>query len=278
MTGAKVLLVGIDGVRFDTLQQAHTPTLNRLARAGCQRPMVIPEEGITISGPMWSSILTGTWPIEHGVYDNSAAPARRLPDVFTRLRRQGMLTRPIAVAAWQPIVAAAGCGPLVDPSLVDCMPIDMPDESPGSYTAGDRTALQVAQSRLEDPAVDAAFVYFGEVDEVGHRDGISDRYLSAIERADGLLGELLDQLDARPDRQDWTVIVTTDHGHVDSGGHGGTTLAERQVWVTSDRELDITSPVDIAPAIHELIANGHRGTFGQQAESTPEAVPAGAQK
>ncbi|MDI3329965.1 MAG: alkaline phosphatase family protein [Micrococcus sp.] len=275
MTTAKVLLVGIDGVRFDILQQARTPTLDRLAGSGCHHSMAIPEEGITVSGPMWSSILTGTWPTEHGVYDNSTAPERRLPDVFTRLGRQGMLTRPIAVAAWQPIVAATGCGPLVDPTLVDCVPIDMPDESPESYIAGDRTVLQIAQARLADPAVDAAFVYFGEVDEVGHRDGVSDRYRAAIERADSLLGELLDHLDARTDREDWTVIVTTDHGHVDGGGHGGTTLAERQVWVTSDRELGIVSPVDIAPAIYELVSAGHHGnSCGHQAESTPDTVPA----
>jgi hypothetical protein len=274
MRTARVLVVGIDGVRFDVLEQAHTPALDRLTASGCLRQMMIPDEGITVSGPMWSSILTGTWPNEHGVYHNDSPPSRRLPDVFSRLRSEGILTRPVAVAAWPPLVTAEGCGPLVDPSLVECRPIDMTDESPESYTSGDRDALGTAQAWLADPEVDAAFVYFGEVDEVGHRHGVGDKYLAAIERADDLLGELLEHLDARTDRKNWTVIVTTDHGHVHGGGHGGTTFAERQVWVASDRRLDIASPIEIAPAISDIIANGHHpGSTRQRRDGGDLALP-----
>ena len=56
----KVLVIGIDGCRSDALQQANTPHLDSLIATGlftydawhC---------GITVSGPSWSTIMTGTW-------------------------------------------------------------------------------------------------------------------------------------------------------------------------------------------------------------------------
>ena len=48
--------------------------------------------------------------------------------------------------------------------------------------------------------------------------------------------------------EDWTVIVVTDHGHVDEGGHGGRSTLERTAWIAA------CGP-DIAPGVspeHEL--------------------------
>lgn len=75
-----------------------------------------------------------------------------------------------------------------------------------------------------DPA-DASFIYLGEVDEAGHLyGGISEEYESALSRVDEHVGEILDAVERRssnhPD-EDWLVCITTDHGHLDEGGHGG---------------------------------------------------------
>ena len=62
----KVLLIGLDGVRVDILAQAHTPNIDALIANGTfsgeaqTRPP-------TVSGPGWSSMLTGVWGDKHKV-------------------------------------------------------------------------------------------------------------------------------------------------------------------------------------------------------------------
>jgi hypothetical protein len=82
-TRKKVLLIGLDGIHVDILEQADTPNLNSLIAGGSfsadarTRP-------ITVSGPGWSSMLTGVWMEKHGVESNdftgSLCSASRLSD------------------------------------------------------------------------------------------------------------------------------------------------------------------------------------------------------
>ena len=62
----KILLIGIDGVRVDVLADVSTPNLDALSAVG----LFTAETRTTtpsISGPAWSSMLTGVWPEKHGV-------------------------------------------------------------------------------------------------------------------------------------------------------------------------------------------------------------------
>ena len=109
---------------------------------------------------------------------------------------------------------------------------------------------------------DAVFVYFGATDEAGHAKGpLSPAYDHALQAQDAHLGRLLEAIEARswrPGRAEehWTVLVTTDHGHLDGGGHGGGTRAEREVFVIlaepgmpGGTRLDDPGLVDIAPTV-----------------------------
>lgn len=253
----KVLLIGIDGVRPDILAEARASNLDALAARGGMKPITIDERGVTISGPMWSTILTGTWPAEHGISDNDAQPAERVPDVFTRLRRAGLAHAPIAAASWPPLTSRYGCGPIVNPVEVRAYTAPLVTEHTEDYLFGDDVVKNAAIGWLGMPETDGGFVYFGVVDEIGHARGIGQEYRDAIERVDAQVGEVLQALDARTDRDDWAVLVTTDHGHVDAGGHGGFTPEECNIWVLSNRAelLDrINSPDQIAPAIEQTYA------------------------
>lgn len=67
-----MLYLGIDGARFDALQAATTPTL--AAGIHSDTCLILGDryrENDTISGPGWSTILTGVWADKHGVNDNS---------------------------------------------------------------------------------------------------------------------------------------------------------------------------------------------------------------
>jgi len=67
-------------------------------------------------------------------------------------------------------------------------------------------------------------VYFGSVDESGHKVGFHpsvNLYVAAIEVVDGQVGQLLKAIDSRPSRaaENWLILVSTDHGGKGTG-HG----------------------------------------------------------
>jgi predicted AlkP superfamily phosphohydrolase/phosphomutase len=69
--GVKTLIIGLDGATFSLLQpfmdQGCLPTLKALMEDGCSGELrsTIPP----ITGPAWSSFMTGLNPGEHGIYD-----------------------------------------------------------------------------------------------------------------------------------------------------------------------------------------------------------------
>ena len=82
----KVILIGIDGVRPDVLAEVPTPNLDALGATGtftARTQTTTP----SVSGPSWSSMLTGVWPEKHGVTDNEFGGRNYedWPDFLTRI-------------------------------------------------------------------------------------------------------------------------------------------------------------------------------------------------
>ncbi|WP_329376501.1 alkaline phosphatase family protein [Streptomyces sp. NBC_01351] len=229
----RVLVVGIDGVRLDLLTAVATPHLDAVAAAGFLGAIEIDEATPTMSGPCWATIVTGVGVAKHGVYGNHFAGHRLdvFPDFTTRLARQdGRKT--FVAGGWEPLLLARDGGPLfAAPSRLSYI-APRADTSEDWLACDEQvTAEAVHVLTTDDPEV--SFVYLGSVDETGHLHGCGDAYLRAIEAADALLGRLLTAVRSRSTyaEESWTVIVVTDHGHRDSGGHGGRTAQERTAWV-----------------------------------------------
>ncbi len=77
---------------------------------------------------------------------------------------------------------------------------------------------------------DSTFIHLDEVDGAGHSYGTERaEYLAALRKVDGQIGEILNAAKNRPSytSEDWLVVLTADHGHTPTGGHGGSTPAER---------------------------------------------------
>ena len=100
----KVLIIGIDGLRPDAMMRANTPNLDRLIAAGCVSLQASTCQ-VTVSGPGWSSMLTGVWSPKHEVLDNDFLQPRYAdyPHFFTRLKQ----VRPELITAsfdsWEPL-------------------------------------------------------------------------------------------------------------------------------------------------------------------------------
>ena len=240
----RVLVVGIDGVRLDLLDALATPHLDAVRDAGFLAPVLIDEQTPTMSGPCWATIVTGVHVGKHGIWNNHFAGHRLgvFPDFTTRLAR-GFGRKTFVAAGWDPLVIAQDGGPLF------VAPTRLVYVAPAAHTAeaweqADEEITVDAELVLRRDPVDAAFVYLGAADETAHLHGCGPRYRTSIENADARLGRLLAAVRGRSEYalEDWTVIVVTDHGHVDEGGHGGRSTLERTAWIAA------CGP-DIAPGV-----------------------------
>ncbi|MEV4468259.1 alkaline phosphatase family protein [Nonomuraea sp. NPDC049504] len=277
----KVLVVGMDGLRYDRLVALGAPVLASLMSSGAYGTSKLPygeagtprtespgevvpkspepgEAGRVIasrtdSGPGWSSIATGVWPDKHGVVDNAFTDPRFLkyPDFLTRAAtaRPGLATA--AFFSWDALAEHGAFGPAIGHRFVL-------DGYAVGWSEADAQVTAAAVRHLADGDPGAVFVYLGDTDEVAHALGPHcPEYAAALHTQDAQLGRLLDTIRARSSyaRESWTVLVTTDHGHVDSGGHGGTSDEERTVFVVlhrlghdlGGRALEGPRLVDVAP-------------------------------
>ncbi len=297
--GKRVLFIGIDGCRADALTAAMerglAPQMKRLSEdasglltlqcyAGGELGTATQQP--TVSGPGWTSLLTGVWMNQHGVKDNRFIGGRL--QTYAHFMRRIKEAQPQSFCAsfvdWPPIHDFIADGSRVaGKEFLDvkftCAPdakrhfIDNPEKDIEVRDA----ALQTLRSA--DP--DAMFVYFGSVDEFGHG-AIDERgsfspenaiYLNAISHVDSHVGELIRAMRARPKfaEEDWLVLITTDHGGR-GNSHGGDSDLERNIWLIAHgahlpRERLLHAPVPQTALVPMMYA--HLG-ISPRPEWTPE--------
>lgn len=233
---SRVLVVGVDGVRYDTLLAARTPELDRIAADGFLTPVRVNPFNPTISGPNWATIATGVLSFQHGIVDNDLDGHRiaEHPDFLTRVRVALPSARTYAAADWPPLVREARGGPVFLGGGY-FPPGGDPGHDLGAWEKAEDAIAADAAAVLGHDDVTAAFVYLGAPDAYAHRLGVVDEYVTSVEATDRRIGQVLAAVRARATRADeeWTVVVCTDHGHVDAGGHGGDSVEERLAWIAA---------------------------------------------
>ncbi|MEU7028704.1 alkaline phosphatase family protein [Streptomyces sp. NPDC046275] len=249
----KVLVVGMDGLRHDRIDAAKAPHLKSLMAGGTYGRSLLYANPMaaTSSGPGWSTISTGVWPDKHGVKDNTFTGRNytAYPGFLARLHQVRPDLSLFAAVDWPELDTYGTVTPGADAKLV----------YDNAYAVNDALITDATEDILRNQNPDVLFVYFGETDEIGHSYGAaSQKYLDAIDVQDAYLGRLLAAIQARPAyaTERWTVIVATDHGHTDAGGHGGSSIEERRTFVLAQgpgiaagaRPLD-TRLVDVAATV-----------------------------
>jgi predicted AlkP superfamily pyrophosphatase or phosphodiesterase len=216
----RVLLIGIDGVRSDALKIADVPQLAALIKGGAfaDDTQILGQRfrgNETVSGPGWASILTGVWADKHGVHDNDfeGNNFERYPDFLRRLKQ----VRPAATtAAFTSYKLAHSIVTSAD--VLGMFPMFPPRRrAVVGYLNADRQMAEAAGRHLTEANPVAVFVSFMLPDAVGHRSGFHPNvreYRHAIETIDGLIGSVLRALRNRKTfaRENWLVLVTSDHG------------------------------------------------------------------
>lgn len=267
----KLCLVGIDGLRFDrAAEEGAAPTLQRLARDGSLTTVWM--QPPTLSGPGWSTILTGRPPSVTNVYDNTFAGNRlgNCPDLLSQIWFADNDANTFAAVSWPELADPHHQGPVihsrVDQQRAGLHRVVIRDGETYGYRCADAEIEALARFALAFEGPDASFVYFGAVDEAGHLYGSAGaRYREAISDTDARLGSLVRAIEGRVGEsgEDWLLAVTTDHGHTPQGGHGGDEEVVRRSFLVLHRFRGTTpappgdlAATEIAPLLRDLAVHG----------------------
>jgi hypothetical protein len=197
----RVVYVLIDGLRDDVSRSM--PSLQRLRDGGFDAVVRTGEP--SLSFPNWTTLLSGASQRFSGVTTNwyeGKVPVETLVDVAVRAERG------LVVAAPKDFEQLYG----VERSST----VFLRDWSKDAYMSGE---IVDAAIKLSSEATRAlVIVLLPDVDEAGHAyGGGSPEYLATAKKVDADLARLVGAL------QDGTTtfVVVSDHGHIDTGGHGG---------------------------------------------------------
>lgn len=207
----RVVLFLLDGCRPDALEAATTPNIDALAARGTrnmQARSVLP----SITLPCHTSLFFSLDPQEHGVVQNRwtrpPEPAISLAEALAAARQEiaAFYTWEELRDLWRPGTAK--------------LQYQFRLSQEGLEEVGRTAAEKIAQYK---PAF--SFVYLEATDAYGHMYGwMSPEYLEAVSYSDGLIGAVIERLEANGDGGETVFIVMADHG-----GHGfghGTDLPE----------------------------------------------------
>ena len=274
-----VLLIGTDGTNLDkVLQYAYDQPASGFR--------AVMEQGVTgatsivghttISGPSWTTILTGVWDNKSGVINNifNPAPYDAWPTVFNLIEYYRPEVDTAVYADWQYINDIAGAGGYAA-DVNKFVAFDTTWEDTDNQVVDATIARIVATT-----ATDSSFIFSYQVavDEAGHAaGGGSPEYADAVVNTSENIKRIMVAVDAwetDPDNlgEEWTVIVTTDHGHQQSVGfgHGFQSPNETSSFVIFDLEGDSAndgkqnlgySNADITPTIVSLFNVPLRSDF-----------------
>lgn len=229
-----VVIIVVDGLRVDT--SLNLNSFNSLRSLGNS---FVSTTGLpSLSLPGITTICTGALPEISGVTTNWYTGVS--PDsIFDRAKEANFNTA---------IVGNYGSffGKSVDTEL-------KVDESQGSY---DEQICEISIKHLKDAEPNLVLIHFASLDNAGHKyGGRSKEYVNVSLLIDSYITRIMSSLDLNK----WTIILTSDHGHIDTGGHGGT---EPEATLTplviggrgiEKSQSDVVSQAVIAPTVSVLL-------------------------
>lgn len=214
-----VLLISIDGFRYDYFDLADTPALDRLVEGGLKADS-LHHSFPTKTFPTHYTVVTGLYPGRHGVVANSMWDPIRDSN-FSLGNRDAVgdgywyeAGEPIWVTAHrQGLRSATYFWPSSEARIHGVRP-NFWKPYDGSAPHADRIEQVLAWFDLpEAERPDLVTLYFSSVDSAGHRYGPrAEPVQAALEDVDHHLGNLFDGLEQRGWLDQMHVILVSDHG------------------------------------------------------------------
>ncbi|MEB3033066.1 alkaline phosphatase family protein [[Mycobacterium] nativiensis] len=284
-----VLLIGVDGANLAKILEYayHDDSGFKTAMDQGITGTASITDHTTLSGPSWSTILTGVWDDKHGVVNNLFRPEvyDKWPSVFNLIEYHKPEIDTTIISNWQYLNDLAASGGYSADHNIFVPEGAGPADSDASVTAATIAQILATQNNPDDIS-SFLFSYQSQTDTAGHFfGGGSDEYTQAIIN----LGANIQQILAAVAQvkaitgDDWSIILTTDHGHQQSlgTGHGFQSPNETTSFVVFDQAgHDGTdgsqnlnySIADITPTILSLFGIQMRSDFDGVSMSTDQGV------
>ena len=205
-----VFIIGVDGAGT-YFEKDYMTNFHRIFENGAVRYGVRTETK-TDSGPNWTSILTGVSYFKHGA-ENGVVQCEeerkfpQYPSIFRYVRNAMPDAELASFCNWSAINAG-----IVEDDIgvnkLNCAPDDVLTDKVVEYIeAGNAPTL--------------FFIHFDAVDAAGHAHGSSsEEYADAMKASDERIGRIYDAIERAGLMEDGLFLVTADHGHKTTGGHG----------------------------------------------------------
>ncbi len=209
-----VLLVSLDGFRWDYCKIYNTPNLNRLAKEGVKAERLI-SSFPTVTFPNHYSIATGLYPDHHGLINNSF-PAPDL-GLFYRMGDRTAVENP-AFYGGEPVWETAEKQGARSASFYW---VGSEARHPSYWKKYDESVTY--EARIDtvikwlgyppEKRPELVTLYFDEPDATGHKFGpVSRQTERIVERLDSLMGVLRSKLSGLPEAKKINLIIVSDHG------------------------------------------------------------------
>ena len=238
----RFITIVIDGCRFDRLEEADTPFIDKLRREGVDyvdTSTVYPAR--TVTG--FSSMFTGAPPRVHGMSSNFVPSLGvKCESIFDALRAGGLTGKLVGIAH---LVDAFG-----ETDVETVTAVTNNDEIDDALKARGKAVVQ-----RDDP--DLIILQLLSVDQTGHaRGSYNSEYLVKIEESDRHIEDFLDWCDSIGYLDGATVLITADHGQgIGIGGHGHMGPTERYVPLIMWGEgVELQGEVDQPKSVMDVTA------------------------
>jgi len=213
-----LILISIDGFRWDYLNDYPTPTFDALAKNGVKADALLPVFP-TLTFPNHYSIATGLYPSKHGIVGNNF-PSRDRQRFYSLRDSQSVQDgswyggEPIWVATERAGMVTAAFFFVGTEAPINGIPMTYWNRFNALVPGTAR--INQALEWLSMPAATRPHLitlYFEDVDAVTHKFGPgSAESIAAIKTVDGYLQRLMEGLPHTPDADNTYVVVVSDHG------------------------------------------------------------------
>ncbi|MBW6401703.1 Ig-like domain-containing protein [Roseomonas sp. HJA6] len=255
MSEQHVVFVGIDGIQLEQMLllglRGEAEALNSLdiVEAYTGGVQGTETEQPTVSGPGWSTLLTGVWTNQHGVTSNNGAPVASEVDSVFELVDAGLADANIASIVHWDDINTGHFSAEVSSGVIDTAMSGLSDQA----------VTDEAVALIDAGTPDFMFLQLDDVDGAGHNAGFGEGYEDAINTVSAQLAQILAAVDAReaanPD-ENWLVVVSTDHGRDPNtgSGHGNQTDMERRSFIAANQDLgSFSDPVPVTSVVSTIL-------------------------
>lgn len=192
----KVVILNIDGARWDMVQNLDLPTISRLRRDGAYVNNGLLTVYRALTNPAFGTILTGARPQEHGIFDNNIGQSLKVEGLgdLVKITIYGcMHMKHFAKEGWQTKIVSL-------PTI--------------GIQKSDDVAMEWLLNDLRHDKKTRLFVFdYSEADFCGHSyGGQSRQYKDALIKIDERIRKVLEVIESLEDYQDIATIVCSDHG------------------------------------------------------------------